>query len=159
MSSEPFLPPPPPPSDTEDSPQGRPRQLLAAALSVVLVGSFLPWATITAPFIGQVNKNGVEGDGVITAVVSGLALFQFLLSTKKTALVPSGTMWIGLVLSGICVYDLIDVYSRKDEFEIGIVQVGVGLWMSTAGALVVLFVGIRNRRARRFLTRRKRMNS
>ena len=143
------LPKPPsslsPPELGEASISAGPRNLLVGALSVVLIGSFLPWATVTAPFIGTVNKNGVEGDGLIVAVISGLGLFQLLFSSKKTGLIPSTSIWLGLAVASVCIYDIVDVQSANDELGIGMIQVGVGLWMSTAGALVVFALGLKNR--------------
>ena len=115
------------------------------ALAVILIGSFLPWASVTAPFIGTINKNGVEGDGLIVAAISGLGLFQLLFGSKKKGQVPSTSVWLGLVVAAVCIYDIVDVQSANEDLEIGVIQVGVGLWMSTAGALVVFALGLKNR--------------
>ena len=112
---------------------------------VILIGSFLPWATATAPFIGTINKNGVEGDGLIVAVMSGLGLFQLLFGSKKKGQVPSPSLWLGLVVAAVCIYDIVDVQSANEDLEIGVIQVGVGLWLSTAGALVVCALGLKYR--------------
>lgn len=151
----------PPPGHGEVSTSASPRNVLVGALAVVLIGSFLPWATVTAPFIGTINKNGVEGDGLIVAVISGLGLFQLLFGSKKKGQVPSTSIWVGLVVAAVCIYDIVDVQSANEDLEIGVIQVGVGLWMSTAGALVVFALGLKYREksahgSRRGLRRRGR---
>jgi len=151
----------PPPEQGETSASASPRNVLVGALAVILIGSFLPWASATAPFIGTINKNGVEGDGLIVAAISGLGLFQLLFGSKKKGQVPSTSVWLGLVVAAVCIYDIVDVQSANDDLEFGVVQVGVGLWMSTAGALVVFALGLKYREksargSRRVLRRRGR---
>ena len=36
---------------------------------LIVLGSFLPWLTATAPFVGTISRNGMEGgDGIITLI-------------------------------------------------------------------------------------------
>jgi len=46
--------------------------IILAAI-VVVIGSILPWATITSGF-GSASKNGTSGDGVLTLILAGLAV-------------------------------------------------------------------------------------
>lgn len=142
--SESNIPPPPiSPPINDVPPTAKARQLLLVAFGSVLLGSFLPWVTVTAPFIGRISKNGIEGDGVITAVVAGLCLLQLILGSARGAKIPGATRWFGIALTGLCIYEIVDVYQTGSELEIGVVQVGVGLWLTAAGAALVLYLGFR----------------
>ena len=142
--SELNIPPPPiNPPENDAPPTAKVRQLLLVAFGSVLLGSFLPWVTVTAPFIGRISKNGIEGDGVITAVIAGLCLLQLILGSARGPKIPGATRWFGIALTGLCIYEIVDVYQRGSELEIGVVQVGVGLWLTAAGAALVLYLGFR----------------
>jgi len=115
--------------------------------ALVVLGSFLPWAKLTAPFIGTITKNGTEGDGVITLVlglvVAGLA--ALLLRTPPMVAVKGGLIGMAAIIAAIVVYDAIDAAQKFAEIEAKsdmiTTSLGVGLYVVGLGAVGVL-VGV-----------------
>ena len=81
---------------------------------LVILGSFLPWATVTSAF-GSVSKSGTDGDGQITLIAGCLAAL-------------------------VAVMDIIDVSRTAGEVESAYLDasVGIGLWVVLAGAVVAV---------------------
>src|SRR5262245_20666262 len=54
--------------------------VVIAAAAAIAIGSFLPWATVSAPLVGTISKSGVQGgDGIVSLVGAGvLALLAFI---------------------------------------------------------------------------------
>ena len=104
------------------------------------MGAFLPWASISARFIGSVNKNGVDGDGVVTLVLAGVGIIANLRQSANSNLRSrhTTTAVIGVICGGIAVIDMIDVSRLADETDLAVVQIGIGLWLTLASALVAL---------------------
>ena len=139
---------PPPPRSLEPT-QGlggadRKKKVRIVALGAICVGAFLPWASFTAPFIGSVTKNGINGDGVVTLILAGIALATNLrtnsLSDLSARHVP--TALISAVCAIVAVMDMNDVNRFSDESDLAVVEVGVGLWVTLVGALVAFGVSL-----------------
>lgn len=98
----------------------------------VVVGAFLPWATL-----GAASKAGTEGDGSFTLILGIAAAALGVLGHLK----QSRGMKIGAVVAAalvvlVAVIDIVDVGSTEVlgiEFE-----VGVGLWLTLVGGLGAL---------------------
>jgi hypothetical protein len=130
---------------------------LGAGIAAV-VGSFMPWVTMSAPFIGTVSKSGVDGtDGWVTA---GLDVVVILLgamgvrgSVSRAMNVFGGLGALGVL--GLGAWTVVDLFARErdmradmasqpdDAFGIGRamadavqVHVGTGLWLVVFGGLV-----------------------
>lgn len=150
------------------APPGRPvdrtaaLMILGAGLGIVLA-SFLPWATITAPIVGSMSVSGTDGgDGWITAAVgAAVAGYGAMILRRR---LPAVLGWFaalgGLGVAGLAVWDIIDLRSRVadlkaemvadgDEFgfaermaEAVHAQIGVGLWLLIgAGLTAVVAIG------------------
>jgi Protein of unknown function (DUF2510) len=110
----------------------------------VVLGSLLPWAKVTAPFIGTVTVSGTDGDGVLTllgaVVAAGLAVLGFGARRSRGALI--GTLVVGLLVAAVAVIDMVDVSDRIADAEGGDLPVqasiGIGLWVTLLGALAVV---------------------
>ena len=111
------------------------------SLLVALIGSFLPWARVFF-----VTVNGTDGDGIITAILSSIALF--LIYGSKRALVREKTGQVQLGFAVLCaaltaavyIYDFVNLTSLTDEspnefFEIT-VQPQIGIIVGSIGAVV-----------------------
>lgn len=132
--------------------------LALVGAGALAVGSFLPWATITAPFVGTVSRSGMEGgDGwmsVIVAVVAGLVGLRLLSSP------PAGAQRVLLALGGVAglglaLFEFNDISRRfadakaamdsegsffgTDPSEMIATSFGPGLYLLALGA-VLLFV-------------------
>ena len=142
----PLIPPPPPSgfvntgavvTDTGTSIE---RVAIISAL-VALVGSFLPWARV---FI--VTINGTDGDGIITAILSSIALFLIYssrraLAQKKTGQVQLGFAVLSMAIAAIVyIYDFANLTSLSEEDSNEIIQITVepqiGIIIGSIGAVV-----------------------
>lgn len=140
--------------------------LLGAGIAGIL-GSFLPWGTVTAPIVGSMTVSGVDGaDGWITAAlaaaitaIAGVRAAGRLPAVAGTAagIVAAG---FGLILAAIGGWKIFDLNTRFDELKaqlpagddpFGItsaltdavhVSVGAGLWLLTAAGIVAAVGGV-----------------
>jgi len=115
--------------------------LVAAAL--VILGSFLPWATLDA-FGAHETVNGMDGDGVITLLV-GIAMAALFAIGKRGTLIAAAV--VSLVAAGIGAFELVDVQSVIDEFGFLVSGgPGVGLFLIVAGGIAGLVLGVLGQR-------------
>jgi hypothetical protein len=115
--------------------------LVGAAGLLVLIGSFLPWVTATAPFIGTVSKAGTSGDGIITLIAGGVVMVAAFARWRILA-------GLGSVVAGVvAVIDLVDINRSLGDIESDLIvaSAGVGIWMVVAGAVLGLAGVIRGR--------------
>jgi hypothetical protein len=142
----PLIPPPPPSgfvntgAAVTDTGTSIERVAIISAL-VALVGSFLPWARV---FI--VTINGTDGDGIITAILSSIALFLIYGSKRALAREKTGQVQLGFAVlcaaltAAVYIYDFVNLTSLSDEtsnefFEIT-VQPQIGIIVGSIGAVV-----------------------
>lgn len=127
---------------------------------LIVLGSFLPWLTATAPFIGTVNVNGMQdgGDGVITLVLGVITILiaaTQLAATKMPALLWRSSIITGVITGAVAIYDFNSVQQRITElktmakapgelsFDIPVVaSVGTGIWALFVGAALAILGGI-----------------
>lgn len=106
---------------------------------VVIIGSLLPWATAQSAF-GSINKNGIEGDGVITLATGIIALLcgiAILVSEKNSG-------WIGLAVIAsiasvaVAIIDLVDVSNKLSGVSNEYVRAsaGIGLYVVLVGGVI-----------------------
>jgi hypothetical protein len=116
-----------------------------AAGAALVVASFLPWATIRAPFVGQLTKSGMEGgDGIISLALGVLAAalgFARLAGRRHRALFVG---LVGVAALALAVFEIADVQSHFADIhasadgDLVITSVGAGLWvMGLAGCWLV----------------------
>lgn len=125
--------------------QNRPLRIdvvLYVGAAALVIGSLLPWATLTAPFVGRISRAGIDdgGDGVFTAMIGIAAAILAWKNgdggTKKTAIALG---LLGAAAAGIVLWDGYDIAAVEDE-DIANISVGSGLYVAGAGA-VALIVG------------------
>jgi hypothetical protein len=123
------------PARPTPSGSGRRVRIVAfAAAAAVVSGSFLTWRTTTA-LLGTFSRNGIEGDGIITAVAGGVMLIAALAGLR--------TLFAGACVVGAAaaVSNLVEAATAPTpELEGGIISArpGIGLLIVTAGATVGL---------------------
>jgi hypothetical protein len=110
-----------------------------AGAAIVALGSFLPWAKLTAPFVGTVSKSGMEGgDGVfflIMAVGVGLiAASAYRSAPERPARyrIAMAALVVGLLLLTVVeVLDLRSRFSEASEQGAGLIDTsyGAGIWL------------------------------
>jgi hypothetical protein len=113
-------------------------KIAAGAGAGLIVGALMPWAVLTAPFVGQLTRSGMDGDGLFTA---GMGLVAIIV-----ALVSNGSrkyLWLLLLAvaaGGIALIDIVDIASMGDEDVL--VSVGTGLYVTLLAAGVLLWAAI-----------------
>jgi hypothetical protein len=114
--------------------------------TLALLGAFLPWATASAAFV-SVSKNGIEGDGKLTAVLSvvaGILVLTYLRSARRQPAVLVIVGVLGAIVALVGVADFVDVSSKIGELtteqqRLVSISVGVGLYLTiTAGVTIVV---------------------
>ena len=113
---------------------------------LVVVGSFLPWITLMAVFVGNMSRNGMEGgDGVISLVL-GLACIASGIAYAMTKARWQGVaaMVLGIASAGLGFFELLDIQERIRSMALGdagVASVGAGLWAIIIGGLVAAICG------------------
>jgi hypothetical protein len=118
--------------------------LVAGALAIV--GTFLPWITVTAAFIGTIGRNGLDGggDGIFTIILGllialmGVAILAESGSRNSARL---GAVVLAVILLGIAALDIGGVNDRLKSLgsNAAIGSVGTGLIaIALAGVLAII---------------------
>jgi hypothetical protein len=143
-------PPSPPPSQwaavastiatTAASEDQRRWAILAAVGGVVVcIGSVLPWASFTAGLVGTVDLAGTQGDGILTLAGGVLiALFGFGAYATGRRGLAIGSMIVGVLCLLGALWTLTSLPERLETLEGVSAQIGIGLWVLAAGALVAI---------------------
>lgn len=121
-----------------------PRVAVAVGLFVTFVGSAMPWVEGTSGFGGPVSMSGfvASGDGGFLVIFGlGLALVALTRGAAEARsavvrLLPAA-LSVAIVLTVITAHQNAAIEIRGIEFEGGHVAVGLGLWIATAGALLM----------------------
>ena len=111
------------------------------AALIVLIGSMLPWVTVSTPF-DQPSQAGTDGDGKITltlAVLALLAIGSLFVTAIRTLIGPVSffLLLLGAATTAVAMYDIVELKNTlrgAPEFA-DFVSVGVGLYMALAGGL------------------------
>jgi hypothetical protein len=141
------LPPPPPPrrdlvGPVEVAPSKAGPIVMLVGGGLVLIGSFLPWATVTTVF-GTISVAGTNGDGKITLGVGLAIVLVSILELTGTSGARILNIVIGVVAAGIGVLDYANVSERIAGASSDVAQaaVGVGLYAVIAGGIAVIVGG------------------
>lgn len=131
---------------------------LGAGVAVV-IGSFLPWASITAPILGTVTVSGTDGsDGWITAAAGSLLALYGGATLRRRIPAAVGVLaaLAGLGVTGVAVWKIVELRSRITDMRTEMAQategdelgfasaladavharIGPGLWLLVAAGLV-----------------------
>jgi hypothetical protein len=120
--------------------------LTAIGGGIVILGSFMPWATVSSGF-ATASISGTEGDGKITMVL-GLALV--ILGVIELTRVTSLRVLIliaATLAAGIGVVDLVSARERVAGVASALLHasVGVGLYAVVGGGILAIVGGLFNR--------------
>jgi hypothetical protein len=104
---------------------------------VISVGTFLPWITLLAPFVGRITKSGMEGrDGPILLFL-GLAIASLGFICLKRPKVAWAVL-IGAVVSGVAVgfeFSSANSAVQSATTQFSSAALGSGLWVMALGTL------------------------
>ena len=88
------------------------RLFVLISSGVAILGSLLPWATVSAGIFGSMSVRGTEGDGTFIIILAIVAIVFACLKDYKTALpknFATGIFAIGAVQSVIMLLNLINI--------------------------------------------------
>ena len=137
MSDE-QLPPPPSSSLEPRVTRSQSHNITLISMVAALIGSFLPWFTASAPFFGSITSNGLDGDGKVTAVLSGLGLVLVLIGLNKRRNFWLGPMVLSLLVVFVAGYNVNDAIEADSEIGFGFASfdVAYGLWIVLVAAAI-----------------------
>jgi Protein of unknown function (DUF2510) len=142
MQTSPALASPPRPSAPVAPWSTAVKIVVFVGAGALVLGSLLPWVKASAGAF-TVTKNGIEGDGVLTLILAGLAalLFGVIKPRNVAAMV---TLILGVLAGAIAAYDIADISQKAHDLSTTSVDVsatvGVGLILA-ALACVAIVVG------------------
>lgn len=120
---------------------------------LVLLGSFLPWITATAAFVGTISRSGIDGggDGLITAgiglviVVAGLLGFA---SPGAVSVARLGAVVAGIAAVALGILEINSVNARIASLDVqtATATVGMGLYAVILGGIVAFIGGLMAKR-------------
>lgn len=121
-----------------------PRNILFVGAALLVIGSLLPWASVTI-FTGTISVNGIDGDGKLTiavGVVVGLGAFLARENPGKRVSVASSVF--GVIAGIIGLIDIVNLSEGIAQLSgnpFGRADVGIGLYVVIIGALVCIVAG------------------
>jgi hypothetical protein len=94
---------------------------IAVAALLVFIGAFMPWVKVTAPFIGELTKSGVEqGDGWLTLLMAvasfGLVAWYQYGSRRERPILIALTI-VGVLITIVAIADIVDVGRAAGDIE------------------------------------------
>jgi Protein of unknown function (DUF2510) len=109
-------------------------------VGVLALGSLLPWVKASAGGF-TVTKNGIDGDGVLTLILAGLAALLFgVIKPRNVAAIV--TLILGGLAGAIAVYDIADISQKAHDLSTTSVDVsatvGVGLILAALASVVIV---------------------
>jgi hypothetical protein len=115
---------------------------MLAGAGVLIVGSFLPWASMSyAGTTMSINGTDAGKDGVITlgiGVLVGVAALLAIFGPKVRKPAYAGGVVLALIAGAVAGVDINDIMKTNSSFgtiSLGI-SVGIGLWLAAAGAVI-----------------------
>ncbi len=110
----------------------------------LVIGSFLPWAKVLSGLLGAITISGMDGDGMILAII-GAVIFLAALAIKARLGKPYSILVgaVGILAVIISFIDISNVKNIAEESESAymIVQTGEGLYICVIGAIMAAVGG------------------
>jgi hypothetical protein len=149
-SQEPEPDPAPPPTGLMRNPVVPAATMIGLGGLLIVVGSFMPWMTASAPLVGTISTSGMQGgDGVITLVLGVITILigvtQLTATNMPTSLQRSSIV-TGVITGAVAIYDYNEVQDRitqaKAQSDLIIASVGGGMWALFVGAALAIIGGV-----------------
>jgi hypothetical protein len=135
--------------------------IIVGGAAAAILGAFLPWASVSAAFVGSISREGIEGDGRITAglsVLAGVFAITMLRAARRPAtgyLIFVGAIGGAILAAGVYDYrNLQDVFDNMTEEQkrLIVAKVGTGLYLTMVGGLTIVVGAVLGSQARRSST-------
>lgn len=111
--------------------------------AVVVLGSLLPWASVTTVF-GTASVPGTEGDGLIALGVGGVVCLLAVLELGNRNDTRTLTMYVTLAAGALGVYEWVTIRARLMEVssEFARASVGIGVYAVIGGAALAFVAAL-----------------
>ena len=103
---------------------------------LVIVGSFLPWASLSTG-LGTFTRNGIDGDGVFTLIAGVVLVFLAIAANRRTAQV------VGILASIVVLF--IVIHDGSAIASIDRSAIGTGFFAAGIGSLVAAIGSLEGR--------------
>ena len=117
------------------------RLFVLISSGVAILGSLLPWATVSAGIFGSMSVSGTEGDGTFIIILAVVAIVLACLKDYKTALpknFATGIFVIGALQSVIMLLNLINIGRMLGSQGAELKAYGVAVHIGFGFVLVLL---------------------
>ena len=121
------------------------RLFIIISAAVVILSSFLPWASLNAGAFGSYSWNGLRGDGWFVIIFAVVAIVLACLNDVKSSL-PKGFA-IGVIVAGALstIVTLIDVFG-VNKYAVNFngygVSIGFGLILALIASIAIVVTGL-----------------
>jgi hypothetical protein len=118
---------------------------------LILLGSFLPWVTASAPFVGTVSRSGMDGggDGVVTLILGAITLLIGIARITRSDLpryVQRSAIVTGVIAAVVVGIDYSTLEDRiraaTQATNLISASIGVGVWTVFVGAAFAVAGGL-----------------
>jgi hypothetical protein len=114
---------------------------------LVIIGAFLPWVKVAF-----ISAAGTDGDGVITLIIAAIAGVLILVRLNNWSAILCLLVCLGgLIISGIAIYDMINIQDKIDSARgqselasafLSSARIGEGLYATLAGGVAMVIGGV-----------------
>ena len=135
----------------------RSNQAIPAAITAMLgglllcLGSFLPWLTATAPFVGTISRSGMDGggDGILTLALGCITILIAVAGFTKPKRLQLSIV-TGVVAGIVAAFAYVQVQDRiasvqataGEAASMIVASVGAGIWTVIIGAVLTVVGGV-----------------
>jgi hypothetical protein len=124
------------------------RTLIVVGAVLVILAAWLPWYNLPAFLVGDLARRGWDGGGLLTVALAMLAILSFLLPWRpfERVSVLAAALAVLINLIALVAFARVIQLSTTMEIDLGaqLSSVGGGLYMTFAGAWLMLFGGLAN---------------
>lgn len=122
----------------------KPKLIAALGGALLVVGSLLPWATLS---VGAITRSfvGTDGDGIITLVIGAVITLAGISGSDKPAARASLIAAVlGLIGFFIMVYKILMLSSTVSDSNSALLHasLGIGLWVCALGSVFAFSGGL-----------------
>jgi hypothetical protein len=119
--------------------------IIIAGGALAILGSFLPWVTATAAFVGTIGRNGIDGGGdgmftIIAGIIAALCGIALLARSGRAIVARVGALICAAGLGYIFIIDLGNVNERISSIDTDFATASVGAGLYVVGLAAVLLV-------------------